>query len=99
MKTKIFFIGPPIPCINCISLPMCKSYLIENKLPTPNYSSVNFISRYFSPRIIKLLYNKCSLLREYTMESGYENYYLLRKVLTYILEGREHYEGEINNEL
>lgn len=55
-------LNEPVPCINCISLPMCRAKLKEGKVTcNQNYH----ISEYVPRSIILDLYDKCSLLREY----------------------------------
>lgn len=80
-----------IPCIDCIILPMCRSYILNNKLNPPNYD-IRYILRFLPRWVVTGLYGRCSILETYTCESGYEDSFLLHRAIVYILERKDIYE-------
>jgi len=55
------------PCINCITLPICKATLL-NGVPNLN--------------LVDIVYDKCSLIRQYTKHlTNHERYMLIIKIL------------------
>jgi hypothetical protein len=61
MKTKYKYPNNEVlsnpPCVNCITLPMCKSLIKD-------YHDRQYSNRY----ILIMLYRKCSLLKEYVCD-------------------------------
>lgn len=91
-KVRTFTVGPSVPCIDCISLPICKAYMLKHRRNIRSIFAAYSISR---PAILKL-YETCSLVKDYVYSidkcypdyKGYENSYLLQKVITYIITGK-----------
>jgi hypothetical protein len=102
-KIKTYSVGPPVPCINCITLPICRSYLLSKKLPRESFLRAN--GSPVKRDAVLELYRRCSTVADYICRynSGedksitpnvkavylFENSYLLQKTIIYILEGKE----------
>lgn len=91
-KVRTFTVGPSVPCIDCITLPICKAHILKHRINVRTLFVASSISR---PAILKL-YETCSLVKDYVYSidkydpkyKGYENSYLLQKVITYIITGK-----------
>jgi len=75
-----------LPCINCITLPMCRAFINTYKQSSENIASHR--------AIVLLIYQKCSLLKDYVLEGDlyegmpFENIHLLSMALRYISHGK-----------
>lgn len=89
----------PLPCVNCITLPICRA-MLRNKKAESDHRFVEYIPR----QAILKLYEKCSSFRNYVYTlhekdvfdardyiyspTKFENYYLLNKGLEYITNAK-----------
>lgn len=75
-----------LPCIDCITLPMCKAFINNYKQSSDNITSHR--------DVIILVYKKCSLLKDYVLEGDlyegmpFENIHLLSIAINYIIYGK-----------
>lgn len=75
----------PIPCIKCITLPICISELTNYKLKYSKEDMDSIIMEVSSYMYFNRLRDKCSLVSEYMFDRNYVYYERLSKVVSYML--------------
>lgn len=75
----------PIPCINCITLPICISELKDYRDRYAEEDRESIIMEASSYMYFNRIRDKCSLVSEYIFASGYMYFDRLKNVVAYML--------------